>query len=143
MERKVRRLLNEQTDESHREAWQILTAISPQKRSAEWYFLSGCLRHRMGYITDATAYLDLAIERSSGQIPEYKTMKDALTNTTITLRDPEAQDSLQDIPPAGKGSMFFGCVEEGCIECCGEICCEGCCQGCCEGGCDGCDCDCG
>ena len=142
MERKVRRLLNEQTDESHREAWQILTAISPQKRSAEWYFLSGCLRHRLGYLTDAEFYLEKAVELSHGSIPEYQTMKETLLNpNAIHFADP---DSMAGVEPASKGSMFVGCMEEcfieGCGECCCECCGEGCCEGICEGLCDGCDC---
>ncbi len=139
MERKVRRLLNEQTAQSQDEAWRILSAISPSKRGAEWYFLSGCLRYRLGHFTDTFAYLEKAVELSDGKIPEYQAMKDTLTQTSITLSPPTDQDPLQGIQPASRGSMFAGFMGE----CCTEGCCECLCEGCCEGLCDGCDCDCG
>lgn len=145
MERKVRRLLNQQTDQGDREAWKILSAIQPQKRGAEWYFLSGCLRHRMGYYTDADAYLDTAIRLSNGKVEEYIHIKEKL-NTPEGI--PSVSFNFQDAPPMSKGEMCGECAGEcfieGCAECCGTGCCEGCTEGCatgcCEGCCDGCDC---
>lgn len=143
MERRVRRLLNEQTDKSHQEAWRTLASIDPKKRSEEWYFLSAVLRYRMQYLTDAEAYIDRAIELSGGKIQEYIQTKEAWT--TGMQAEPIHFSNPPDDTPMSKGAMFCDCMEECCIEGCCECCtdCECCTEGCCEGCCDGCDCDCG
>lgn len=142
IERRVRRLLNRQTPEDDENARQLLATIRPDKRGAEYYFLSGCLRHRLGHLTDALAYLDRACELSKNKCSEYTKLRDtvraAAAPTTEALEhfaviDPEGQ-------PHSRGRTFVFWNFMG--ECCTEGCCECCIEGCCEGCADGCSCDC-
>ena len=149
-ERRVRRCLNRQTPEGDEQARTLLAAIPPEKRGAEYYFLAGCLRYRLGHIMDAKAYLDRACELSWGKIPEYETVRDSLDETSAPT--PEETENFAVIDPTGevyqprRAYVFWGglgeCCTEACCECGCEVCTEGCCEGCASGCCEGCSCDC-
>lgn len=149
IERRVRRLLNRHTEASDREAWKILSAVNPDKRSAEWYFLLGCLRYRMGHLTDALSHFNYACELSKGKIPEYERFRDELTEATRLTSETLARfGEVEDVPPGcvtngGKRDVFFGFVGEVCVEGCCECSCQCCAEGGCEACCSNCDCDCG
>ena len=149
IERRVRRFLNQQTPEGDENARQLLSTISSDKRSAEYYFLSGCLRHRMGHMTDAMAYLDRACEMAQGKIPEYETIRNSLKldaeptpEVLENFADFESGDIYRPRPAFVFWNFMGECCAEGCMECTCDACCEGCGEGCCEGCCEGCSCDC-
>ena len=150
IERRVRRFLNRQTPEGDEEARKLLSAIPPEKRGEEYYFLSGCLRHRMGHTTDAMAYLDRACELAQGKISEYEKVRATLQSEAEPT--PEDMENFMTFDDDGqmyqphRAFVFWNfvgeCCVEGCFECACEGCTSGCAEGCCEAGCDGCSCDC-
>lgn len=105
------------------DAEMVLDGVPVSRRNAEWYFLKGTVLYRRGWVDQAYAYFETAVNASPGNT-EYRA---AYTQASQQRSGRTAGYQYQ---PKQNSSCASGCGP--CSTCVGLICADSCCE-CCGG----------
>ena len=92
----------------------LLNNVKKGERTAEWYFLKGCVLTRRGYYFDAIKFIDHACTMDPGN-QEYQMMRD-------NLRSQSYHYGNQPHPNAGGCNMCDVCTALICLDCMCDAC---------------------
>lgn len=93
----------------YKQAEVLLNEVDQTRRTAEWFFLKGCVLVHSGYYFDAMRYFDRACELDPSNM-EYKTMRDNLRTQSQSYGNPQARN-------AGGCNMCDVCAALYCLDC--------------------------
>lgn len=93
------------------QAEQELNAIS--QHSAEWYFLSGAIAQRRGWLDDAAQNYRIAVQMDPGNL-EYRTALNNLHGGGNTYRQTQYSDASDDLCGCCSSLLCLNCLCNGC-----------------------------
>lgn len=93
------------------QAEQELNAIS--QHSAEWYFLSGAIAQRRGWLDDAAQNYRIAVQMEPGNL-EYRTALNNLHGGGNTYRQTQYSDASDDLCGCCSSLLCLNCLCNGC-----------------------------
>lgn len=106
------------------DAEMVLDGVPTARRNAEWYFLKGSVLYRRGWIDQAYAYFETAVNNAPNNT-EYRA-----AYTQVSQQRSGRKTGYQYNPRQGNSSCSSGCGP--CSTCVGLLCADSCCE--CFGG---------
>ncbi|MBQ1413147.1 MAG: J domain-containing protein [Clostridia bacterium] len=106
------------------DAEQLLDGVPVSRRNAEWYFLKGTVLYRRGWVDQAYAYFETAVNASPNNT-EYRA-----AYTQVSQQRSGKSAGYQYRPKQSNASCASGCGP--CSTCVGLLCADSCCE--CFGG---------
>lgn len=106
------------------DAEMVLDGVPAARRNAEWYFLKGSVLYRRGWIDQAYAYLETAVNAAPNNT-EYRA-----AYTQVSQQRSGKRGGYQYNPKQSNSSCTSGCGP--CSTCVGLLCADSCCE--CFGG---------
>lgn len=106
------------------DAEMVLDGVPVSRRNAEWYFLKGSVLYRRGWVDQAYAYLETAVNAAPNNT-EYRA-----AYTQVAQQRSGKNGGYQYNPKRNNSSCASGCGP--CSTCVGLICADSCCE-CCGG----------